>query len=158
MKKAYLSLGSNLGDRAENLAEALRLLRHPRVEVTRVSAVYETEPVDVEGQPWFLNQVVEIETSLFPMMLLKHIQAIEREMGRRRTVAKGPRLIDIDILLYAQFIVDTPRLTIPHKELHKRRFVLEPLCELIPEARHPATRKTFRELLAKAEKRGVKKL
>jgi len=158
MKKAYLSLGSNLGDRAENLAEALRLLPHPRLAVTRVSAVYETEPVGVVDQPWFLNQVVEIETSLFPMMLIKHTQAIEREMGRRRTAANGPRIIDIDILLYAQFIVDTPRLVIPHKELHKRRFVLEPLCELIPDVRHPAMRKTFRELLAAAERKTVRKL
>jgi 2-amino-4-hydroxy-6-hydroxymethyldihydropteridine diphosphokinase len=147
VKTAYLSLGSNLGDRAGNLRRAVELLASPDILIMRTSSLYETEPQDLHQQPWFLNQVVEIETRYFPMQLLGRIQSIEREMGRRRTVAKGPRVIDIDIILFGNFIIETPRLQVPHPRMPARRFVLEPLAELVPELRHPITRRTVGEML-----------
>src|ERR1039458_1321200 len=103
------------------------------------SRIYETEPVDYKDQAWFLNQVVEAETALFPMQLLTRIGRVEREMGRLRTVRKGPRTIDIDILFYAAAVVETARLEIPHPRIAERRFVLAPLAELAPDLRHPVT-------------------
>ena len=148
MNKVYLSLGSNLGNREVALRTAIDLLRSPDFTVLRVSSVYETEPMDVPGQPWFLNLVLEAETSLFPRQLLARAARIERELGRRRTTPKGPRSIDIDILLYGRAVVDAPDLVIPHPRLAQRRFVLEPLAELAPELRHPATRRPVSEMLA----------
>ncbi len=142
MKTVYLSLGSNLGDREANLRAALRLL-NPR----RVSPIYETEPVDHTAQPFFLNLVAEVETSLMPMQLLSHTQRIERDLGRKRTIPKGPRTIDIDILLYGTTIIASKRLEIPHPRLHERRFVLKPLADLAPDLRHPVTHLTVREML-----------
>lgn len=147
MKKAYLSLGSNVGDRERHLRRAIELLESPDLQVTRRSSVYETEPRDLLHQPWFLNAVAEVETTLFPMQLLHWILKIEKEMGRRRTVPKGPRSIDIDILLYGNFAISTSVLRVPHPRLAERRFVLEPLAELAPDLRHPIGRKTVRELL-----------
>jgi 2-amino-4-hydroxy-6-hydroxymethyldihydropteridine diphosphokinase len=115
-----------------------------------VSGVYETAPVDFKDQPDFLNIVVEATTSLFPMRLLQRTQRVEREMGRKRTVPKGPRPIDIDILLHGRAIVSTRTLEIPHPGMQERRFVLEPLAELAPDFRHPVSRRTIRELLASA--------
>ncbi|MFZ0806419.1 MAG: 2-amino-4-hydroxy-6-hydroxymethyldihydropteridine diphosphokinase [Candidatus Sulfotelmatobacter sp.] len=144
---AYLSLGSNLGDRAQNLRDATgRLVAAGRV--TSVSCFYETEPVELTEQPWFLNCAVALETLLTPPELMKTLLAIEQAMGRRRTKEKGPRTIDIDILLYGNEIVDSPELQIPHPAMNERRFVLEPLAEIAPEARHPALKKSARELLA----------
>ena len=148
MKKAYLSLGSNLGDRELNLRRATELLECAELRITRRSSVYETEPRDLRNQPWFLNAVIEVETSLFPLQLLHRVLKIEKEMGRRRTVSKGPRNIDIDILLFAGFVISTSQLTVPHPRIEERRFVLEPLAELAPDLRHPVHRKTVRELLA----------
>ncbi|HLH42734.1 MAG TPA: 2-amino-4-hydroxy-6-hydroxymethyldihydropteridine diphosphokinase [Bryobacteraceae bacterium] len=148
MKIAYLSLGSNVGDRDKLLARTLERLASDDIRVVRVSNVYETEPRDVPDQPWFLNQVVEIETSLFPKQLLARLQKIEIGMGRVRMEARGPRTVDIDILFYGNAIVSTPGLEIPHPRLSDRRFVLEPLAELAPEFRHPRTRQTVREMLA----------
>ena len=148
MKLAYLGLGSNLGDRRVNLAEAIERLAGERLRVTRVSSVWETEPRDVPDQPWFLNQVVEAETELFPRQLFQHIQRIEREMGRVRRTPKGPRLIDIDILLYGNAVVKSKELEIPHPGMTERRFVLAPLAELAPDLRHPLRKQTVRELLA----------
>jgi 2-amino-4-hydroxy-6-hydroxymethyldihydropteridine diphosphokinase len=145
LKTAYLSLGSNLGDREANLRSALERL-NPR----RVSPIYETEPVDHIAQPFFLNLVAEVETALMPMQLLTHTQRIERELGRKRTIPKGPRTIDIDILLYGASIVSTKRLQIPHPRLHERRFVLKPLADLAPDMRHPVTHRTVREMLGSA--------
>ncbi len=147
MKCVYLSLGSNLGDREWALREALRLLRAPDLRVARVSPVYETEPQDVRGQPWFLNLVAEIETDLFPRQLLARIQKIEKQLGRKRGVPKGPRTLDIDILLFGNSVIDAPDLVVPHPRMTERRFVLEPLAQLAPELRHPVLRRTVSELL-----------
>ena len=147
MKRIYLGLGTNLGDRAANLAEALRRLPDAGVLVRSVSSVYETEPRDLAEQPWFLNQVVEGETGAFPIQLLRRLQAIEREMGRRKSVPKGPRLIDLDLLLYGTKVIRTPVLEVPHPRLAERRCVLEPLAEIAPGLEHPVLRKPVRELL-----------
>lgn len=150
MKVAYLSLGSNLGDREGHLQAALDALPAPDLRVLRVSPVYETEPMDVRNQPWFLNLAAEIETSLLPRQLLARTQKIERQLGRRRSIPKGPRTVDIDILYYGSFIVDSPDLEIPHPRIGERRFVLAPLAELAPDYRDPRTRRTIRELLGAA--------
>ena len=144
----YLSLGSNLGDRENQLREAIRRLDAADVHVLRESSIRETEPHDVRDQPWFLNMVVEAETELFPKQLLARIQRIESEMGRRRVVPKGPRTIDIDILFYGNALVKSAELEIPHPRIPQRRFVLEPLAELAPDLRHPLNRLTVREMLA----------
>jgi 2-amino-4-hydroxy-6-hydroxymethyldihydropteridine diphosphokinase len=142
----YLSLGSNLDDRAANLEAAIHRLEQLG-EITAKSSVYETEPVEMEQQPWFLNCVIALETELTPEEFLTRILAIEQSLGRRRIQPKGPRLIDIDILFFGSSIVNTETLTIPHPALHQRRFVLEPLAEIVPEFRHPVSKKTVRELL-----------
>jgi 2-amino-4-hydroxy-6-hydroxymethyldihydropteridine diphosphokinase len=148
MKKVYLALGSNLGDRAATLANALAQMESPELHVLRASSVYETEPRELADQPWFLNQVAEVETSLFPRQLLTRLKRLEIALGRRPSVPKGPRTIDIDILFYGDAVVSTPDLTIPHPGITERRFVLEPLAELAPDLRHPKTGKAIRELLA----------
>lgn len=147
MHTVYLSLGSNVGDRQRHLDAALELLRAAGVDIVRVSRVYETEPQDVRAQPWFLNLVAEAQTGLFPLQLLHAIQRVERRLGRKHVVEKGPRTIDIDILLFGGFVVATDELQIPHPRMAARRFVLEPLAELAPDLRHPVTRASVRELL-----------
>lgn len=147
-RTVYLSLGSNLGKPKENLRTAIQLLNAAGIKVLRVSAFYRTEPVEYRQQPWFVNCVVEAATEKMPMQLLKATQAIEREMGRKRAVAKGPRIIDLDILLYGNAVVRTKTLTIPHAAMAERRFVLAPLRELAPEVHHPVTRQTMAEMLA----------
>jgi 2-amino-4-hydroxy-6-hydroxymethyldihydropteridine diphosphokinase len=144
-KFVYLSLGSNLGDRAANLNTALQRLE-TFGEVVAVSSFYETEPVEVMAQPWFLNCAVKLDTEKMPRQLLAGILDLEQQMGRRRVQKKGPRSIDIDILLFGNSIVDAKGLTIPHPALHGRRFVLEPLAEIAPEVRHPVFKRTVREL------------
>jgi 2-amino-4-hydroxy-6-hydroxymethyldihydropteridine diphosphokinase len=140
----YLSLGSNLGDRAENLRRAIEELHGVR----RVSSVYETQPADVPDQAWFLNCVVKIETDQEPLELLHTLQAIEQRLGRVRTVPRGPRTVDLDILFFGDTVMETPELTIPHPRLEVRRFVLEPLAEIAPEFRHPVTGRSVTEMLA----------
>ena len=143
MKTVYLSLGSNVGDREHGCSGMpCGCCKAPDLRVTRVSSVYETEPQDVKDQPWFLNLVVEAETDLFPMQLLTRIQKIERQLGRKRTVAKGPRTIDIDILLFGNSVIDSASLVMPHPRMAERRFVLEPLAELAPDLRHPLLERT----------------
>ncbi len=137
-----------MGDRAGNLEQAIGEMRAAGVEVKRVSSVYDTEPVGVRNQPWFLNVVVEAETELFPVQLLRRLQEIEIRLGRRRGGGPEPRTIDIDVLLYGDFRIDRQDLTVPHPRLAERRFVLEPLHELVPGLRHPVSRLTVRELLA----------
>ena len=144
---AYLSLGSNLGDRAANLREALAQLDGAG-RLLAVSAFYETQPVDVPDQPWFLNCVAAIETDKTPRELLQLALRVEAAMGRLRMREKGARKIDIDVVLFGDWVVDEPGLNIPHPAMHQRRFVLEPLVEIAPEARHPALGKTAQELLA----------
>ena len=160
MKTVYLSLGSNLGNRKENLKRALGKLEGEEVIVNRSSSVYETEPQDVIEQPWFLNIAIEAATKLSPMQLLATVQQIEREMGRKRagTVRKGPRLIDIDILFYEAVVIDTSRLKIPHARLLERRFVLEPLVEIAPELRHPVTKELMKDFLAQVSEQKVRPL
>jgi 2-amino-4-hydroxy-6-hydroxymethyldihydropteridine diphosphokinase len=150
VKQIYLGLGSNIGDRERNLRKAIEQLVSRDVRVLHTSRIYETEPVDFIDQAWFLNQVVEAETALFPIQLLTRIGRVERELGRVRRVPKGPRIIDIDILFYGAAVVHTPRLQIPHPRVAERRFVLAPLAELAPDLRHPVTHRSVRQMLESA--------
>jgi 2-amino-4-hydroxy-6-hydroxymethyldihydropteridine diphosphokinase len=143
---AYLSLGSNVGDRVQNLREAVANIRGIG-DVVAVSSLYETEPVEFTEQSWFLNCAVAITTELAPEELMPRLLEIEREMGRERTVKKGPRRIDIDIVLFGDQVIETPELRVPHPAMHERRFVLEPMVEIAAAARHPVLKKSVRELL-----------
>jgi len=147
-KTVYLSLGSNVGDREVNLRAAIDELPHVGVGITRVSSFYETEPVDLREQPWFLNCVVEAETHFDPFLLLRALREIETKMGSKKLVAKGPRLMDIDILLYGAETISTPELQVPHPRMHLRRFVLVPLAEIAPGLKHPAWHDSVAGLLA----------
>jgi 2-amino-4-hydroxy-6-hydroxymethyldihydropteridine diphosphokinase len=143
----YLSLGSNVGDRAQNLNTAIDRLR-AFGEVVAVSAFYETEPVEFTAQPWFLNCAVKMNTEQTPQQLLAGILDIEQQLGRRRGQQKGPRTIDLDILLFGNSIVEDRGLTIPHPVMHERRFVLEPLAEIAPDVLHAVFKRTIQNLLA----------
>ena len=143
----YLGLGSNLGDRASNLRDALNALRHSEVFPRRSAALYSTEPRDFEDQPWFLNTVVEVSTTLDPEALLHACLAIEVAAGRERTTPKGPRVLDIDILLYKDVILTSAGLKIPHPRFRERRFVLVPLVDVAADLIDPVSRKTMRQLL-----------
>ena len=158
MKHVYIALGSNLGDRAEQLRTAREQIASPGLRIVRASSIYETAPRDIEDQPWFLNQVVECETDLFPRQLLARLKKIERAMGRKKRVAKGPREIDLDILFYGDSVVKAAELEVPHPRMAERRFVLEPLAEIAPEKRHPGTRRTVKEMLAKVMDQAVKRM
>ncbi|HMD99575.1 MAG TPA: 2-amino-4-hydroxy-6-hydroxymethyldihydropteridine diphosphokinase [Terriglobia bacterium] len=160
MKRVYLGLGSNLGDGAAQLRRTLAMLPGAGVQVTRVSSFYQTQPVDFSPQPWFANCVAEADTKLLPLGLLRRLKGIERALGRRPGgVAKGPRAIDIDILLYGDAAVRSAELTIPHPRLEQRRFVLVPLSEIAPDVRHPVTQLTVREMLAQTgDRHQVKKM
>jgi 2-amino-4-hydroxy-6-hydroxymethyldihydropteridine diphosphokinase len=147
MKRVFLSLGSNLGDRSGNIKRALDALAAAGLDVRRVSSFYRTEPVEFRQQPWFVNCVAEVATELLPLQLLNAIQKVERQMGRRRAINKGPRKIDIDILLYENVVVRSRALTIPHERMAERRFVLAPLRELDARLRHPVTDRTVAEML-----------
>ena len=145
-KLVHLSLGSNIVDRENHLQGAIKRLEQFG-HVLKVSSFYETEPVEFTGQPWFLNCAVALETSQKPEQLIAAILGTEQAMGRQRIQKKGPRVIDIDILLYDNIVMKTAGLTSPHPSMHERRFVLEPLVEIAPEVQHPVLKKTVRALL-----------
>lgn len=149
-KTAYLALGSNLGDRAALIEQAVALLEAAGVRILRRSALYETEPVGMKSERWFLNCVLEVETERMPLGLLRLAERIERELGRRPAHGPQPeaRRMDIDILIFGEHVMSSPELTLPHPRLAERRFVLEPLRELAPDWRHPVTRQTPGEMLA----------
>jgi len=148
MPTVYLALGSNIGDREANLREALRLLTESGIQILKISSIYETEPVDYLDQPWFLNAVLEAQTDLPAALLLITLRQIESQMGSKKPFAKGPRLIDLDILLYGNETIDTPELQVPHPRMLQRNFVLAPLAEIAPTLRHPAWSASAADLLA----------
>jgi 2-amino-4-hydroxy-6-hydroxymethyldihydropteridine diphosphokinase len=158
MNTVYLSLGSNVGDREANLVRAIEKLARRGARIVRQSCFYETEPLEIREQAWFLNCAVEAETELDPQRLLETLLEIEVEMGRRRSVKYGPRNIDIDILLFGASVVNTPDLVIPHPRMAERRFVLVPLNEIAPNARHPVLDKTIGELLDSTADKSVVRL
>ncbi len=157
MKLVYLGLGSNVGDSEAMLRSALDKLNGPDLKLLRVSSIYETEPIGLREQRWFLNLAAEFETDLFPKQLLHRLQKVERDLGRKRTVPNGPRTIDIDILLYGRFVVQADELEIPHPRFRERRFTLAPLAELNPALRDPVTGKTVGEMLRELRGQTIRK-
>jgi 2-amino-4-hydroxy-6-hydroxymethyldihydropteridine diphosphokinase len=149
----FLLLGSNLGDRAENLRRASAEIGLLKCAIKKKSAIYETAPWGKNDQQDFYNQVIELETSLEPQVLLEKILAIEMKLGRVRTEQWGPRTIDIDILLFGHMIVNTTTLTLPHPGIPMRRFVLVPLTEVAPDVIHPVLNKSVKALLEECEDR-----
>jgi 2-amino-4-hydroxy-6-hydroxymethyldihydropteridine diphosphokinase len=147
-KIVYIALGSNVGDRAAMLERAMAAMNSVGIRVLRQSSFYVTEPVDAPSQAWFLNAVVESETSLLPVQLLHALLRIEQELGRRRITPHGPRTIDLDILFYGSSVIRSRELEVPHPRLPERRFVLVPLVQIAPEFRHPALHKSVTQLLA----------
>ena len=146
-KNVYVALGSNVGDRNQNIEAAICALDREGVRVLKRSSIYESEPRGILDQPWFLNMVLECETRTFPVQLLGILKRIERQMGRVNKVKGGPREIDLDILLFGQLVMETEELTIPHPRALERRFVLEPLLEIAPNHRHPKTKQPLKTYL-----------
>lgn len=149
MAQVFVGLGSNVGDRLEQISRAVqRLGRLPGVRVSRMATIYDTEPVG-PPQPEYLNTVIEMDTALSPQQLLETLKLLERQLGRVPSSQRwGPRVIDLDILLYDDRVLNEPALIIPHPRLHERRFVLEPLAQLAPKLIHPVLKQTIAELLA----------
>jgi 2-amino-4-hydroxy-6-hydroxymethyldihydropteridine diphosphokinase len=160
-KIVYLSLGSNLGDREENLRRACEELNTEHVRIIEQSSIYETEPQEAGGQRWFLNMAIKCETRFFPLQLLTVLQKIERRLGRVRGVGStrnSPRTIDIDILLFGSTIMNTAQLTIPHPRMLERRFVLAPLLEIAPDLRHPQTKELLANYLNRVAAQKMRRL
>ncbi len=145
--KYFLSLGSNLGNKRKNIDRAICLLQEGPFRILRASSLYETQPVGQADQPWFINQVLKIETDLTPWQLFVFLQALEQKMGRTRTKRNGPRVIDLDILLAEDTVIKTPCLIIPHPRMVTRNFVLVPLRQIAPRAIHPVLKKSIADLL-----------
>jgi 2-amino-4-hydroxy-6-hydroxymethyldihydropteridine diphosphokinase len=157
--RIYLSLGSNLGDRSANMRAAIAALASVETTVSKVSSFYETEPVEYREQPWFLNCVVEGQTALEAGELLSALREIEHRLGGKKEFSKGPRLLDIDILLYGDEVIATPELEVPHPRMLARKFVLAPLAEIAPSLRHPSWGGTAEELLlATSDRSEIRKL
>jgi 2-amino-4-hydroxy-6-hydroxymethyldihydropteridine diphosphokinase len=145
MSIVYLSLGSNVGEREDNIKNALMLIEEIG-EIKKVSPLYQTEPVGIKDQPWFLNCVIEVQTLSKPNELIVFVQKIEHKLGRTNTIKNGPRTIDIDILLYDDICVENENLIVPHPRLHERLFVLVPFMDVNPDVHHPRFKKTIQQL------------
>jgi 2-amino-4-hydroxy-6-hydroxymethyldihydropteridine diphosphokinase len=157
-RSAYLSLGSNLGDRRAHLEQSLARLVNPELQIKRLSSIYESEPMGpLTDQPDFLNAVAELETTLEPRELLAHCQAVEKALGRKRQIPKGPRTVDLDLLLIDQLVLHGPELILPHPELTRRAFVLEPLLEIAPALFDPRDRTPLARHLVRLEPQRVSK-
>jgi 2-amino-4-hydroxy-6-hydroxymethyldihydropteridine diphosphokinase len=148
MPTVYISLGSNVGDREANLRRAIQLMEQSGVAITKLSSLYETEPVGYLDQPWFLNAALEATTDLAPELLLSTLCGIESQMGSSKPFPNGPRLIDLDVLLYGVALIDTPTLQVPHPRMLQRNFVLAPLAEIAPQLRHPSWSATIANIYA----------
>ncbi len=155
--KYFLSLGSNLGDRGKNLAYALTLLEKEGVEILKISSLYETQPVDLPDQPWFYNQLVEVRTKHNPEIFLDLIKKIEQKMGRKHMIKKGPRIIDIDIILAEDKVIRKKELKIPHPRMEKRNFVLLPFVEISPYTVHPLLNEDMKTLWKNSDDRSIVK-
>ncbi len=149
MATVYIGIGSNLGNRQENCLRAIELLQKKGIIVTKCSSLYETEPWGVKDQPLFINMAIEIETGLKPKVLLKILKDVEKEVGRKESLKWGPRIIDLDILLIDNIVLNEDNLKIPHPLMHKREFVLRPLCEIAPDIKHPLLKLSIYELIQK---------
>jgi len=158
LKLVYVGLGSNVGDREEMLRSALDRLQSPELRLRRVSSLYETEPIGLREQAWFLNLAAEFACDLFPRQLLQRCQRMERELGRKRTAVDGPRTIDIDILLFGSAVIKMADLEIPHPRFRDRRFVLAPLAELNPQLRDPVSGQSIAEMLNSLRGQTVRQL
>lgn len=157
MNTVYIALGTNVGEREANLVQALRLLPEAGVHLRRLSSIYETEPVDYLDQEWFLNMVLEAQTELDALDLLSALRVIEARMGSKKAFAKGPRKIDLDILLFGNETIDTPELQVPHPRMLERKFVLIPLVEIAPSLRHPSWKSGAAHILAASHDRSAVK-
>jgi 2-amino-4-hydroxy-6-hydroxymethyldihydropteridine diphosphokinase len=153
----FLSLGSNLGDKEKNITDALALLQEHGVEILKISSLYETQPVDFPSQPWFYNQLVKIRTKAQPEALLELARKIEQKMGRKRRLKKGPRIIDIDIVLAEDYVIHKKELKIPHPRMGKRNFVLLPFVEISPETVHPVLKESMKTLWEKSKDQSIVK-
>jgi dihydroneopterin aldolase/2-amino-4-hydroxy-6-hydroxymethyldihydropteridine diphosphokinase len=149
MSVVYIGIGSNIGNRQKNCLRAIELLEKRGVIIKERSSMYETEPWGIKDQPKFINMVVEIETVLNPNELLRILKDVEKKVGRKESLKWGPRIIDLDILLVDDIILNEDNLKIPHPLMHKRDFVLQPLCEIAPDIKHPLLKLSINELLQK---------